>query len=134
MCESIEINDEFLDEFLYIRNFSMDLAMQFIFNDQNVKKNTIQDLKEYNFQFLSTQARKGEQLVSLMPAIKKTLDVMGDNIVELSTEDETFKNQIGDYDVKYLEELKAELLKQIDDEERASLTKSRMKKQTNKQI
>ena len=58
---------------------------------------------------------------------------MGDNIVELSTEDETFRNQIGDYDVKWLEELKAELLKQIDDEERSSLTELRMKKQTNKQ-
>ena len=71
MCESIEIDDEFLDEFLFIRKFSMDLAMQFIFNDQTVRNNTIQDLKEYNFQFLSTQARKGEQLVCVMPAIKK---------------------------------------------------------------
>ena len=46
-----------------------------------------------------------------MPAIKKAFDLMGDAIVELSTENETLKNQIGDYDEKWLEESKAKLLK-----------------------
>ena len=44
---------------------------------------------------------------------------MADDIVELYTGNETSKNQIGDYDQKWLEESKAKLCKQTDDEKRA---------------
>ena len=57
---------------------------------------------------------------------------MGDDIVELSTENETLKNQIGDYDEKWLEESKSKLLKKIDDEKRAYLVMSRMQKRKKK--
>ena len=53
---------------------------------------------------------------------------MGDDIVELSTENDASKNKIGSYVEKWLEESKAKLLKQIDDEKRANLIMSRMKK------
>ena len=46
---------------------------------------------------------------------------MGDDIVELSTENESLKNKMGSDDEKCLEESKAKLLKQIDDEKRANL-------------
>ena len=49
----------------------MELAMQIISNEKTVRNDTIQDLKEFNSQYLSTQAKKGEQLVSMMSAIKK---------------------------------------------------------------
>ena len=42
----------------------------------------IEDLKELNSQYLSTQAKKGEQLVSMMPAVKKASNLMGDDIIE----------------------------------------------------
>ena len=45
---------------------------------------------------------------------------MGDDIVELSTENETMKNKIGSYDEYWLEESKTKLLKQIDDEKGAN--------------
>ena len=63
-----------------------------------------------------------------MPAIKKAFDLLGDNIVDLSTENDALKNQIGEYDEKWLQESKLKLLKEIDDEKRASLIMSRMKK------
>ena len=105
----------------------MELALQLISSDQTVRNDTIQDLKDFNQQSLSTQAKKGEQLTSMMPAIKKAFNVLGDDIIELSTE-----NQIGEYDQKWLEESKAKLLKDINDEKRANLIMSRMKKQMNK--
>ena len=43
---------------------------------------------------------------------------MGDDIVELSTENEALKSQIGSYDEKWLEESKVKLLKQIVDEKK----------------
>ena len=107
--------------------------MQISSTDQLVRNDTIQDLKDFNQQSLTTQAKKGEQLVSMMPAIKKAFNLMGDDIIELSTENDALKNQIGQYDQKWLEESKAKLLKEIDDEERANIIMSRMKKQMNKQ-
>ena len=103
-------------------------------SDQTVRNDTIQDLKDFNQQSLSTQAKKVEQLVSMMPAIKKAFNLLGDDIIELSVENDALKNQIGNYDQKWLEESKAKLLKDIDDEKRANLFMSRMKKQMNKNI
>ena len=107
--------------------------MQLSSNDKTVRNDTIQDLKEFNSQSLTTQAKKGEQLVSMMPAIKRAFNLMGDDIIELHTENDALKNQIGDYDEKWLQESKAKLLKDINDEKRANILMSRMKKQMNKQ-
>ena len=111
----------------------MELAMQISSANQEVRNNTIQDLKDFNQQSLSTRAKKGEQLVSMMPAIKEAFTIMGNDTVELSTENDTLKNQMGNYDEKWLKESKAKLLKDIDDEKRANLIMFRMKKQMNKQ-
>ena len=111
----------------------MELATQIISNNKTVRNEYIQDLKAFNQQSLTTQAKKREQLVSIMPAIKKAFNLMGDDIVELSVENESLKNQIGDYDEKWLQESKTKLLKDTDDEKRANLIMSRMKKQMNKQ-
>ena len=108
--------------------------MQLGSSDQSVRNDTIQDLKDFNQQSLATQAKKGEQFVSMMPAIKKAFDILGDDIIELGVENDALKNQIGDYDQKWLEESKAKLLKDINDEKRANLILFRMKKQMNKKI
>ena len=107
--------------------------MQIISNGKTVRNDTIQDLKEFNSQSLATPAKKGEQLVSMMPAIKKAFNLLGDDIVELSTENDALKSKIGSYDEKWLQESKNKMLKQIDDEKRANLIMSRMKKQIEKQ-
>ena len=110
----------------------MELAMQISSNDKSVRNDTIEDLKEFNSQSLSTRAKKGEQLVAMMPAIKKAFNLLGDDIVDLSTENDALKNKIGDYDEKWLQESKAKLLKDIDDKKRPDLIMSRMKKQMTK--
>ena len=107
--------------------------MQIISTDKTVRNDTIEDLKVFNSQSLTTRVKKREQLVSLMPAIKKPFNLLGDDIVELSTENDALKNKIGSYDEKWFDKSKAKLLKQIDDEKRANLIMSRMKKQMNKQ-
>ena len=111
----------------------MELAMQLVSNDKTVRTKTVNDLKEFNNQSLATQAKKGEQLVTMKPAIKKAFDLLGDDIVDLSTEKDGLKNKIGDYDEKWLQESKAKFLKDIDDKKRADLIMSRMEKQMEKQ-
>ena len=108
--------------------------MQIISNNKPVRNDTIEDLKEFNSQSPSKRAKKGEQPqpVSMMPANEKAFKLLADDIVELSTENDALKSKIGSYDEKWLEESKNKLLKQIDDEKRANLIMSRMKKQMEK--
>ena len=108
--------------------------MQIISTDQTVRNNTVEDLKEFNSQSLATQAKKSEQLVTIMRAIKKAFNLLGDGIVDLSTENDALNIKIGDYDEKWLQESKAKLLKDINDEKRANLIMSKMKKQMNKNM
>ena len=68
----------------------------------------------------------------MMFATTKAFDILGDNIPELSTENETSRNKMGSYDEKWLEESKTKLLKQIHDEKRANLFMCRMEKQMKK--
>ena len=110
----------------------MELAMQIISLDKTVGNDTIQGLKEFNSKSPTTQAKEGEQLVSMMPAIKKAFNLMGDDIVDLSTENDALKKKIGFYDKKWREESRAKLMKQIDDEESSNLIMSGKKKQLNK--
>ena len=51
----------------------MKLAVQTIANDKTVRSNIVQVFKAINNHSLATQAKKGEQLVSMMPALKKFL-------------------------------------------------------------
>ena len=111
----------------------MDLAIQKIAYEETVRSDTVQNLKEFNNQSLATQGKKTEQLVSMMPAIKKAFNFLGHDMVDLSTENDALRNKIRDYDEKWLEESKDKLLKQIDDEKRPNLIMSKMKKQMNKQ-
>ena len=105
--------------------------MPIISTDKTVTNDTIQDLKDFNSQCLNTQAKKGEQLFCMMPAIKKAFNLLGDDIVELHTESESLKNKIGSFDEKRLQESKTRLLQQIDDEKRGNPIMSRMKQQMN---
>ena len=68
-----------------------------------------------------------------MPAIRKPFDLMGDDIVKLSTENESIKIRIGLYDEKWLEASETKSSKQIEDEKRVYLIMSRMGTQMEKQ-
>ena len=69
--------------------------MQIISTDKTARSDTIEGFKEFNSQSLNTQATKGEQIVSVMPAIKKAFNLLCDDIVELSTKHDALKKQNG---------------------------------------
>ena len=79
-----------------------------------------------------TQAKQGEQLVSMLPAFKNAFDLMVDDLVDLSSEKESLNYEIGSYNGKWLEESKARLLKQTDAKEKANLFMSTMPQQIKK--
>ena len=65
--------------------------MQFISTGPTVTSSTVHDLKEFKSQYLSTQGKKGGQLFSMVPAIIKAFDLMGDDIVEIIYRKRTFE-------------------------------------------
>ena len=79
----------------------MDLAIQKTSTDKTVRSDTIEVLKEFNLQSLTTQAKKGEHIVSMMPAIRRTFTLIGDDIVGLRKENERLKNKIAFDDEKW---------------------------------
>ena len=94
LTENLDNNDENLDDILPNKIFYMEIALQVDSNDKTVRSDTIQALKEFNSQSLSMRAEKGEQLVSMMPAIKKDFNLIGDDIVKLSTKSDALKNRL----------------------------------------
>ena len=60
----------------------------------------VQNLQDFNLQFIATQDKEVKKLDHLMPAGKKASDLLGDDTKDLSTENETLKNKIGSYDEK----------------------------------
>ena len=97
----VEINEQYLDEILQKNNSEMELAVQIISLDKTVRNDTRQSLRGFNSQSLTTRAKKKEQLFSLMPAIKQAFNLLDDDILELSAENDALKNQIGSYDGKW---------------------------------
>ena len=116
-------------KFFIVKNFYIELARQIISIDKTVRSNTVQGMKDFTSQSLSTKGKKGGQLNSKMPAFKNAFDLMGDDIVDSCTKNKSLKTAIGSYDEKWLEESKAKLLKEFDADKTASLTKSRTEKQ-----
>ena len=47
----------------------MELAVEIISNYQTIRNETVQDVEDFKSQSLSTQAKRGDQLVDMMPAI-----------------------------------------------------------------
>ena len=68
----------------------------------------------------------------MMLANRKSFDLMGVGIVEISTKSESLKNKIGSYDERLLEESEARLLKHFDDDKRANSIMSQTEKQMKK--
>ena len=48
--DNVEINEHYLDEILQKNNPQMELVMQIIPNDKTLRKDTIQELKDFNSQ------------------------------------------------------------------------------------
>src|SRR5207247_2122558 len=99
----------------------MSSAIQLVKTNNEVRNEIINDLKEFNNQTLVTQAKKGEELVAMMPAVKKAFNMMADDIFELSTENDLLKDKIGEYDEEWLKESKDKLLANTTDDKKQKL-------------
>ena len=104
--------------------------MQILSNDKMIRSNTVQDSKDFNPQSSTTKAKKSKHLVSMMPAIEKALDIVGEDIVESSTDNESLKRRF--FGGKWLKESKTRPLRQLENSKTANFSMSRIQKQMKK--
>jgi predicted metalloprotease with PDZ domain len=110
----------------------MEQSFELVKTNNEVKKEIIENIKDFKKQSLATQAKKGEELVAMMPAVKKAFNIMADDIYELSTENEILKDKIGDYDENWLKESKVKLMANTTEDKKNKLILERMRNQLNK--
>ena len=82
-----EINEKYSDK--VIRSNFWKNQEQFISNNEAVRSKT---------KYFNSQAEKWGKSASVLPSFKKAYDLKSDNIVELSTKEETLKNRNGSFD------------------------------------
>ena len=72
----------------------MDLAIVIAKDDRAVREESKTCLKEFKEQSLQSQAKKGEQLTVMMPAIKKLFVMMRDDSYELEVENTVLRDKM----------------------------------------
>ena len=87
----------------------MSEIVEFLKSDPNVRQQIRSDLIKFNKQNLVTQAKKGEELVAIVPVIKQAIQIMGDDIYELGVENDILRNKMGDVDEKWLSQTKTNI-------------------------
>ena len=107
----------------------MDLAIDLVKGDKTIRDETKQALKEFNEQSLQSQAKQGEQLTSMMPAIKKAFELSRDDNYELVVENTVLRDKIGDVNEAWLDASKKKLLANTGDDEKNKVYLERMKRQ-----
>ena len=68
----------------------------------------------------------------MMLPIKTSFDLLGDDTVQLSTENESLKIKVGSYDENWSEDFNAKLLNHFNDKKKAGLRMLGMDKQEKK--
>ena len=86
-------------------------------------------MKDFISESSAIQVKKRQQLVSMMHANKNAFDLTGDDIVEVSRENDSLRKKIGFYDDKWLRESQLTLLKKLDDDKKANSIMSEMETQ-----
>ena len=80
----------------------MDVAKNLASFDKIITEGTLRELKDYKSQSFLTQSKRGEALAAMLLASEKQFNIMGNEIIELHTEENVIKNTIGDFDRKCL--------------------------------
>ena len=84
----------------------MDLAIQLASNCKKLGGETIQESEDYKSQPLQAQVIRGEELVALLPAIRKRYNSLEDEIMELTIGNIIMENRISEISEKRLEKSK----------------------------
>ena len=72
----------------------MELALQLASDDKLRREETLRGLKDYKSTSLLTQPKRGDDLVALLPANKKGIFILGDEIMKLDTENSAKEEEV----------------------------------------
>jgi hypothetical protein len=101
--------------------------IEYIKNDKQTKLEVTKEMQEYSKQSLNTKAELGLNYLHKSKIYEKCINIMGDSIYDLESENQVLKKEIGDIDQVYIDK-KVKEHKLSNDKNKNNIILSRLKK------
>jgi hypothetical protein len=101
--------------------------IEYIKNDKQTKLEVTKEMQEYSKQSLNTKAELGLNYLHKSKIYEKCINIMGDSIYDLESENQVLKNEIGDIDQVYIDR-KVKEHKLSNDKNKNNIILNRLKK------
>jgi hypothetical protein len=101
--------------------------IEYIKNDKQTKLEVTKEMQEYSKQSLNTKAELGLNYLHKSKIYEKCINIMGDSIYDLESENQVLKNEIGDIDQVYIDR-KVKEHKLSNDKNKNDIILNRLKK------
>ncbi len=101
--------------------------IEYIKNDKQTKLEVTKEMQEYSKQSLNTKAELGLNYLHKSKIYEKCINIMGDSIYDLESENQVLRNEIGDIDQVYIDR-KVKEHKLSNDKNKNNIILNRLKK------
>ena len=101
--------------------------IEYIKNDKQTKLEVTKEMQEYSKQSLNTKAELGLNYLHKSKIYEKCINIMGDSIYDLESENQVLRNEIGDIDQVYIDK-KVKEHKLSNDKNKNNIILNRLKK------
>ncbi len=101
--------------------------IEYIKNDKQTKLEVTKEMQEYSKQSLNTKAELGLNYLHKSKIYEKCINIMGDSIYDLESENQVLRTEIGDIDQVYIDR-KVKEHKLSNDKNKNDIILSRLKK------
>lgn len=105
--------------------------IEFIKNQKQTKLEVTKEMEEYSKQSLNTRAELGLNYLHKSKIYEKCIDIMGDSIYDLESENQVLRNEVGEIDQKYIDK-KVKEHKLSNDKNKNDIILNRLKKTMSK--
>ena len=105
--------------------------VEFIKNQKQIKLEVTKEMEEYSKQSLNTRAELGLNYLHKSKIYEKCINIMGDSIYDLESENQVLRNEVGEIDQKYIDK-KVKEHKLSNDKNKNDIILNRLKKTMSK--
>jgi type IV secretory pathway VirB4 component len=105
--------------------------IDFIKNDKQTKSEVTKEMQEYSKQSLNTRAELGLNYLHKSKIYEKCINIMGDSIYDLESENQVLRQEMGEVDQVYIDK-KVKEQKLSNDKNKNSIILNRLKKTVSK--
>lgn len=107
----------------------MSEIVEYLKTNSEIRNKIREELVDLSKQSLSTKARRCEELTANTVVYQEAIQIMGDDIFDLTVENNVLKERIGPVETSWLEDKKEKSKLSYDSEAKGKVILSRLKKQ-----